>query len=75
MSEAKRHLITQQVNRIMTSLHAHYLENSEEKIAERFGTIVLMLSNIFVSFLKFDFKNSIFASFAKFNVLRRVWLV
>lgn len=57
MSEAKRHLITQQVNRIMTSLHTHYLENSEEKIAERFGTIVLMLSNIFVSFFEiFIFK-------------------
>ncbi|CCD68270.1 Nuclear hormone receptor family member nhr-80 [Caenorhabditis elegans] len=49
VSEAKRHLITQQVNRIMTSLHTHYLENSEEKIAERFGTIVLMLSNIFTA--------------------------
>lgn len=49
VSEAKRHLITQQVNRIMTSLHSHYLENSEKEVAERFGTIVLMLSNIFTA--------------------------
>lgn len=49
VSEAKRHLITQQVNRIMTSLHSHYLENATEEIAERFGTIVLMLSNIFTA--------------------------
>ncbi|PIC41165.1 hypothetical protein B9Z55_008680 [Caenorhabditis nigoni] len=33
----------------MSSLHTHYLESSEEKIAERFGTIVLMLSNIFTA--------------------------
>ncbi|CAP33905.2 Protein CBR-NHR-80 [Caenorhabditis briggsae] len=49
VSEAKRHLITQQVNRVLSSLHTHYLESSEEKIAERFGTIVLMLSNIFTA--------------------------
>lgn len=49
VSEAKRHLITQQVNRIMSSLHSHYLENSIEEVAERFGAIVLMLSNIFTA--------------------------
>lgn len=49
VSEAKRHLITQQVNRIMTSLHSHYLENTEEQLPERFGSIVLMLSNIFTA--------------------------
>lgn len=49
VSEAKRHLITQQVNRVLNSLHAHYLENEIEDVAERFGTIVLMLSNIFTA--------------------------
>ncbi|KAF1763529.1 hypothetical protein GCK72_011795 [Caenorhabditis remanei] len=49
VSEAKRHLITQQVNRVLNSLHAHYTEKGEEKAAERFGAIVLMLSNIFTA--------------------------
>uniref|UniRef100_A0A1I7UJZ1 Nuclear receptor domain-containing protein n=1 Tax=Caenorhabditis tropicalis TaxID=1561998 RepID=A0A1I7UJZ1_9PELO len=49
VSEPKRPLITQQVNKVMRSLHRHYLENSIERHEERFGTIVLMLSNIFTA--------------------------
>ncbi|CAI2349081.1 unnamed protein product [Caenorhabditis sp. 36 PRJEB53466] len=49
VSEAKRPFITQQVNRILGSLHKYYLDNNMDFRPERFGTIVLMLGNIFTA--------------------------
>lgn len=49
ISEEKREILRDQVKLVLASLHAYYVANSIEDVAERYGSICLMLSCIFTA--------------------------